>query len=530
MFLKTNISNTKFHILFLIILSLNYLIPFLIFGSFTLFYHDALDSEIVYNHVLGQILKNDTNQVDIFLGGSIKNEYMRRLHQPYMYLYTTFGTEKAYWIIDILVKITSYFSFFVLAKKTYKNFFVNTVTACLFASINLPTHEGFGLSFLPYIVYLNLYKKDLNLKHLLLIVLFGANSDFIFTIFLVPGIMALIFILKKKLDYNFFLTFFLFIFFIIVSNYNLIIINFKNIIFHREEFLRLSYDFKNTIIYFFSNIFNIQAFSLNSTLVRFIPYTIIYIPIFIFSCFVTDNKIKKILLIIISSAIFLSFLKFEYIAYLINNSKSIFKTLTWDYIARSYIFLYPFIALLIIKNGKFKKTLIIFSLISISTLQINSSIIPFYKEKILKINNYQNLYTFYGYYNFYDYGEIKKIVKDSRVISVGLDPMVAVYNGIKTIDGYHNLYPLDYKKKFRKIIEIELDNFPKFKDYYDNYGSRVYASLYEPKDKKNINLNYDEAKKLNAKFVISKYMLNSKKLNIIIDKCRINQICLYEIK
>ncbi|MEL1233850.1 MAG: DUF6044 family protein, partial [Candidatus Neomarinimicrobiota bacterium] len=52
------------------------------------------------------------------------------------------------------------------------------------------------------------------------------------------------------------------------------------------------------------------------------------------------------------------------------------------------------------------------------------------------------------------------------------------------------LYPLDYKKKFRKIIEIELDNFPKFKDYYDNYGSRVYASLYEPKDKKNIKCKH----------------------------------------
>ena len=38
-------------------------------------------------------------------------------------------------------------------------------------------------------------------------------------------------------------------------------------------------------------------------------------------------------------------------------------------------------------------------------------------------------------------------------MSVGLDPMVAVMSNIRVIDGYHNIYPLSYKVKFRKIIE-----------------------------------------------------------------------------
>ena len=38
-------------------------------------------------------------------------------------------------------------------------------------------------------------------------------------------------------------------------------------------------------------------------------------------------------------------------------------------------------------------------------------------------------------------------------MSVGLDPMVAVMNDIRVIDGYHTIYPLNYKIKFRKIIE-----------------------------------------------------------------------------
>ena len=56
--------------------------------------------------------------------------------------------------------------------------------------------------------------------------------------------------------------------------------------------------------------------------------------------------------------------------------------------------------------------------------QINSSIVPLIKSKIYKVENYQNLFTFKGYYNHYNYPKIKKIVKDNRVISIGVDPMV----------------------------------------------------------------------------------------------------------
>ena len=129
---------------------------------------------------------------------------------------------------------------------------------------------------------------------------------------------------------------------------------------------------------------------------------------------------------------------------------------------------------------------------------------------------YRNLYTFSGYYLYDDYKKIKNIVKNKRVISVGLDPMVAVMNNIKTIDGYHTLYPLKYKKEFRKIIQEELNNTENLKKYYDNWGSRVYAFTADPE---NIRLNFSEAKSLGADFVISKYSLNDKNLSILCDGC-----------
>ena len=101
--------------------------------------------------------------------------------------------------------------------------------------------------------------------------------------------------------------------------------------------------------------------------------------------------------------------------------------------------------------------------------------------------NYKNIYTFSGYYSYDAYKEISKVVKNKRVLSIGLDPMVAVMNNIKTIDGYHSLYPLHYKAKFRKIIENELESNKKFQKYYDHWGSRVYAFVSDPN---NIKIDY----------------------------------------
>ena len=112
-------------------------------------------------------------------------------------------------------------------------------------------------------------------------------------------------------------------------------------------------------------------------------------------------------------------------------------------------------------------------------------------------------------------------------MSVGLDPMVAVMNDIKVIDGYHNIYPLNYKIRFRKIIEKELKNNIKLKTYYDSWGSRVYA-FYSNEDE--ILLNFQAAKKIGADYIISKFPIQNEELKIICSKCNnSNDIYLYKI-
>jgi hypothetical protein len=82
---------------------------------------------------------------------------------------------------------------------------------------------------------------------------------------------------------------------------------------------------------------------------------------------------------------------------------------------------------------------------------------------------------------FYAVDEFRKIksyigkpLSSYRVASIGLHPAIAQYNGFYTLDTYNNFYPLSYKHQFRKIIAKELDKSPTLKEYYDQWGNRVY--------------------------------------------------------
>lgn len=68
---------------------------------------------------------------------------------------------------------------------------------------------------------------------------------------------------------------------------------------------------------------------------------------------------------------------------------------------------------------------------------------------------------------------------DYRTVSIGLHPAIAAYNGFHTLDFYLSRYPLAYKHRFRRIIARELDKSPRWKRYFDGWGSRCYALVAE---------------------------------------------------
>lgn len=62
-----------------------------------------------------------------------------------------------------------------------------------------------------------------------------------------------------------------------------------------------------------------------------------------------------------------------------------------------------------------------------------------------------------------------------RVAHLGISPAPSLMYGFYTVDGYSNNYPLEYKHRFRKVIEKELEKGEEAtRLYFDTWGSRCY--------------------------------------------------------
>jgi len=512
----------KKHFFFLFIFT-NYFVALVLFGEFTLFYIDKFDNEIVYSKILGDFYKGNTQAAEIFLNGELKINWFRRLFQPFSLIYV-FNFEYAFWIIDILNKIISYFCFYILSKKITKNAFTISLCSFFFASLNDDSVHGFLIAVFPYFCYLILFKNKIDKKHLFIIFFCGLNSELIYGPYFIIFLFCILICFKKLSFLNIkriVVLSFIFYFFLILSNLNIIYSLLFEGPFHRVENVFLFTNFYLTD--FLKSFLSLNIFKQEKFFSYSLAYNIhlFFFKFFFFSAilFCKERIAKRIF--------FVWFVVSFFFYALLSVKLDIFKYVSPTYIIFYECFIFSIMALIFINNRKFLTYILIFiCLIS----EINSSLIPFSKNyiKYFKEDNYRNYYTFSGYYLKSVYSEIKNIVRNEKTISLWpADPMVAVMNGIKTIDGEFNLYPLTYKKKFYKIIKDELENNLDFKKYYLENGHRVYAYVSDPK---NIKINFNEAKKIGAKYVISKYVVNNNGLKKIFEIKDKETIYLYEIK
>ena len=156
-------EKVNFHLIFLFILSLYYLIPYFFIGQLVVNPHDILDGEIVNNHIIGRIYRGDVESINLFIAGEIKWYFLRTILQPLTLLYAFFETETAFWLTDIFVKLVCYICLFKLSRKLNCSLFNSALIACLFASsIDAWTHLGLGIPAFPYLMYLLIKNKNLH--------------------------------------------------------------------------------------------------------------------------------------------------------------------------------------------------------------------------------------------------------------------------------------------------------------------------------------------------------------------------------
>ncbi|MEZ5335184.1 MAG: DUF6044 family protein [Methanolobus sp.] len=136
--------------------------------------------------------------------------------------------------------------------------------------------------------------------------------------------------------------------------------------------------------------------------------------------------------------------------------------------------------------------------------------------------------TFNEFYSPELFSEIKhdtgENIDEYRVVSIGIHPAVAQYNGFYTLDSYQTNYPLKYKYQFRKLIDKELDKNEEIRYYFDGWGNRCYVftarkktNFFITKDKttpiKTIEFNTSEFKNMGGKYIISAVELRNYQQN-----------------
>ena len=565
--MKLSYKTSHIHLFFISILAIHYVLPLIFIGQVGIIPYDNLEAGVVYDHIIRKIYKGDVESVNFFLSGEIKWYYLEKLFYPINILHYFLNEKLFYFTEGILKKLFAYFSFYLLAKSLNITKFNSALGGILYSTIiNIQTPFGFGLVFLPYILYLLVNKNSLKKKHYFFLFLIGLHSSLIQDIFAFIFLIPLFFFLnKKKVFLDLHIKVFLTILIpLILSSLHIIIGSFLEITIHRQAFLiggNLITSFISTLTAFFDLNFSDPLYIFE------IPLKCLFIILLIISFFSKQKNIKLILYFIFFILVSRTILSSNFMDNFFIGILSILKGFSFERIDRILSLIFALLFILHIsasKNKGVKNLLYIFSFFSIISAQlitplpiigeyflkknmesdkvdevkknilekdyIQSLKIMFneknYKGNKIKLNYFTNK-TFDNYYKFKDYAFIKNIVKSSRVMSVGLDPMIAVMNDIKVIDGYHNIYPLSYKIKFRKIIENELENNIKFKKYYDYWGSRVYAFY---NDENNLLLNFQYAKRLGAGYIISKFPIKNNELIIICNKCNDSeQIFLYKI-
>lgn len=153
-----------------------------------------------------------------------------------------------------------------------------------------------------------------------------------------------------------------------------------------------------------------------------------------------------------------------------------------------------------------------------------------FNEEIL----FKNKPTVKQFFAEEQFNEIKEYIglpqEEYQVVSIGLHPAIAQYNGFYTLDTYNNFYPLSYKYEFRKIIERELEKNKTIRTYFDEWGGRCYIFTAElgkhymfkkhsKKRLKNLELNLEPFKKMGGKYIFSAIPIdNASENQLILDK------------
>lgn len=434
-------------------------------------------------------------------------------------LYLLFDSMVAYILNEIFMRAVAFFGMFLLLKKhvlpNEKEPPVIAVGVALcFAMLPFWPLGFLSVAGQPLLLYafLNIIKKESTWYHWFIIVVFPFYSSLILAGFAISLMLLMILIynsvLNRKINYRGLIALAILAILYLIANYRLIytLCFSSGFVSHRVEFGSAPLTLKGALVK--SAIKSVKNFLSGQYHAASLHKYFVSISIFIaLLCLYKRRKHNNLLFILILSAGLISlFYGFWGIIALKLQNTLFIRGFQWNRIH----YLHPLLWYLafglslsiILRNIRYQK----FSLYLISFLlicQLGYNICNASPLRMLLINNLRhnalvnNLrqklmhrthpihkqLTFGEFYSSALFDDIKKYIgkplESYRVVSIGMHPSIALFNGFYVLDAYISNYPLEYKHKFRKIIEKELSKNEMLQKYFDNWGSRCYVFVSE---------------------------------------------------
>ncbi len=561
----------------LLVLILSFL-PCLMLGEGVLFdFHDTYDGALITYKLHAKYLFSNVDSYPELMNGIPKSGMV--VPAPlFVFLYYFFDSFTAHMLQYIIVSLIAFWGMYLCSNQITNFKCVSTVIALLFALLPVAPVYGLSVAGIPLVVYafICLYEERNILLSYISITFFVLCSSLVCIGFACIGILIIICItlLLKRVKKNFFFVGSILLFILyMLTNISLICDTFLNNGFesHRIEFVLNSAPFFAS----FKTIFLASA-----DLAVSCHYYMI-IPIFLLHFIQTirykwmESKEKKMYQFI---SFCLGTIMFICLFYALNFWNPIVKlkdtlpmSIKHFQIHRICLFLPTLWYLvaaaslweiwemkIVLKKNKFINDVIPYLKVVIMFMVMFMTIIHIRRESIYRhnLNQLQNPSIDYGVsYEEYFAEElfaeicsyINKEQESYRVVSLGLCPAIPLYNGFYCVDGYSNNYPIEYKHKFREIIEKEINKNNYIQNYFDNWGSRCYLFSSETDATynitkgssftyKNLEINTDILKELGCEYIFSAApienadILNLKFLRTFSDDIALYDVYLYKLE
>tara|TARA_S200000501_G_scaffold378830_1_gene444028 strand:- start:2999 stop:4678 length:1680 start_codon:yes stop_codon:yes gene_type:complete len=397
---------------------------------------------------------------------------------------------EAYIFMQLLIKVVAYFGmFFFIRNHVSKNqenvllIFGISLCFCL-----LPFYGSNGLSIAGIPLFLNSIlkiKKNINSSFdWLCILIIPFTSSFITTYFFLLGILFFLYLynfLRNKhfnFKYLFILIFVTFIFFLI--EYRLILENINpSFIPHRIEFIWDNGSFAGATYRGLLNFIYGHPHAPSHQTYFIIPSIFVSLillklnPLSIYK-----NKFLFYLLLVFLFSVNFGFWYWDRLLVV----KEFIPFLKTFNITR-FTWLSPFIWMIlfymsasIIKENNFlpKESTNFFLVLLISSQIIFSGI--FKHEYLTSKERYGFTYSQFVEEDLFREikDHIEKPTSSFKVISLGIHPIIALHNDLKTYDFYLTYYPLEKKNRFFNAFSKELEKDINLLNYFKNWGNRLY--------------------------------------------------------